>query len=629
MASPPPSPPSSHPGLGAIPYGGGTAFRVWAPSAVGVAVTGDFTGWSAGGLALASEPGGLWSADIPGALPGQAYQYLITNGSGVLPPRVDPYARQVVNDDQGLATQAVIYDEGAFDWGENSFASPGWTELVIYELHVGSFNELAGQTIGTLEDAAAKLPYLRDLGINALELLPVATFEGAVSWGYDPGVPFSVERPYGGPDGLKAFVQAAHALGIAVILDVVYNHFGPEGNYLHQYAPDFFTDRHHTPWGSAINFDGPGSVTVRDFFIQNALYWLEEYHFDGLRFDAVHAIIDDSTPDILTELAEAVRSTVGPDRHVHLILENERNQARYLQRTELCNPRTYTAQWNDDIHHALHVIVTGERDGYYSDYSERPLELLGRCLVGGFGYQGEVSRYKNGETRGEPTTGLPLTAFVSFLQNHDQIGNRAFGERVTKIADPRAVRAALEIVLLGPSPPLLFMGEEFGTETPFLFFCDFGKDLAAAVTVGRRKEFARFVRINDPSARGEIPDPNAARTFEASRLDWDVITQPQHREWLRFYRQLLRLRCQHIVSRLSAGCVIKGECGVHANHGLTADWQFSDGSKLTLLANLGTAFVAGFTSPAAQMIYASEKVSADTLQRGTLPPWSVMWLLES
>jgi malto-oligosyltrehalose trehalohydrolase len=414
-----------------------------------------------------------------------------------------------------------------------------------------------------------------------------------------------------------------------VLLDVVYNHFGPEGNYLNSYAPQFFTDRHKTPWGNAINFDGFESRTVRDFFINNALYWLTEYQVDGLRLDAVHAIIDDSTPHILTELADEVRSSVEPDRHVHLILENDHNQARYLQRTRRCQTRAYSAQWNDDIHHALHVLITGERDGYYSDYSERPLDQLGRCLVEGFAYQGECSPYRNGQARGERTAGLPPSAFVSFLQNHDQIGNRAFGERVATIADPRAVRAAMAILLLVPSPPLLFMGEEFGAKTPFLFFCDFEKGLAEAVAAGRRNEFARFTRFNDPAARAGIPDPNAATTFEMSRLDWDDLAQPHHRDWLRFYRQLLKLRCQYIASRLANACAIEAHYEVHGDRGLTAHWDFPDGSKLDLLANLGSALLTGLAPPTTQMIYASEEASQTALKRGTLPAWSVAWFLES
>ena len=595
---------------------GSVRFRLWAPAARQVELClGDVN--RPAHIPLERRDEGWFALVTDAVKPGSQYRFRIDETQKV----PDPASRFQPRDVHG---PSEVIDPDAFFWQDHSWLGRPWEEAVLYELHVGAFSPA-----GTFSSLCERLDYLADLGITALELMPVADFPGQRNWGYDGVLPFAPDSAYGRPEDLKELVQTAHSRGLMVLLDVVYNHFGPEGNYLSLYAPQFFTGRHHTPWGDAINFDGPENRTVRDFFIQNALYWLTEYHFDGLRLDAVHAIMDDSTPDILTELADAVRSSAEPDRHVHLILENDRNQARYLKRTELCKPRTYTAQWNDDIHHALHVIVTGEGDGYYSDYAEHPLELLGRCLAGGFGYQGEVSLYKNGETRGEPTTGLPLTAFVSFLQNHDQIGNRAFGERIAKIADPRAVRAVLAILLLAPSPPLLFMGEEFGTETPFLFFCDFAKDLAAAVTAGRRKEFAHFARFNDLSAREAIPDPNAARTFENSRLNWDVIGQPQHREWLRLYRQLLRLRCQHIVSRLSAACAIKADYNMHGDHGLSVNWRFPDSSKLTLLANLGTVFLSGLTLPAAQMIYASEKVSADTLQQGTLPAWSVVWFLES
>jgi malto-oligosyltrehalose trehalohydrolase len=414
-----------------------------------------------------------------------------------------------------------------------------------------------------------------------------------------------------------------------ILLDVVYNHFGPEGNYLGSYAPQFFTDRHKTPWGNGINFDGPESRVVRDFFIQNALYWLTEYHVDGLRLDAVHAILDDSTPDILTELADAVRNTVEPNRHVHLILENDRNQSQYLRRTPQCKPQTYDAQWNDDIHHALHVLITGEKDGYYSDYADRPLDQLGGCLVSGFAYQGEMSAYRKGERRGESTQGVPLNGFISFLQNHDQIGNRAFGERIVTLANAVAVRAGAEILMLAPSPPMLFMGEEFGTQTPFLFFCDFEKDLADAVTAGRRNEFARFARFNDPEARKGIPDPNSEATFEASRLDWDSLQQPPHQDWLRFYRQLLKLRHEYIVPRLSSSCKIKADYAVLGALGLAAHWEFSDGSKLTLLANLGSNAISSVTLPDSRIIYASERVSRNELNQGSLSAWSVVWFLES
>jgi maltooligosyltrehalose trehalohydrolase len=517
-----------------------------------------------------------------------------------------------------------VVDPFAFEWRDQTWRGRRWEEAVIYELHVGAFTPA-----GTFSAVGERLDYLADLGITAVELMPVADFPGKRNWGYDSVFPFAPDSIYGRPEDLKELVQSAHERGIMVFLDVVYNHFGPEGNYLRSYAPQFFTDRHRTPWGDGINFDGPESRAVRDFFIYNALYWLTEYHFDGLRLDAVHAIIDDSTSHILTELADAVRSSIEPDRHVHLILENDLNQARYLKREKRCQPKWYNAQWNDDIHHALHVLVTGERDGYYSDYWERSLDQLGRCLVDGFAYQGEVSAYRNGKPRGESTEGLPLTAFISFLQNHDQIGNRAFGDRIINIADCRAVRAATAILLLAPSPPLLFMGEEFGAETPFFFFCDFEKDLAAAVTEGRRNEFSHFARFTDPAKRERIPDPNAAATFEASRLDWSVITEPRHEEWLRYYRDLLRLRRQYVVPRLFMTCAVNANYEVKARRGLRVCWKFPDDSELILMANLGVDPLSGLTPSASQIIYASQEVSDSTLREGTLPPWSMVWFLQS
>jgi maltooligosyltrehalose trehalohydrolase len=547
--------------------------------------------------------------------PGDQYSFRINGGQEV----PDPASRFQPRDIHG---PSEVINPRAFDWQDDGWQGRRWEEAVIYELHVGAFSPS-----GTFSAVADRLDYLADLGISALELMPVADFPGQRNWGYDGVFPFAPDSTYGRPEDLKRLVQGAHAREMMVLLDVVYNHFGPEGNYLNSYAPQFFTDRHRTPWGNGINFDGPHSRAVRDFFIHNALYWLTEYHFDGLRLDAVHAIVDDSTPDILRELADTVRSTVPANRRVHLILENERNQAHHLQRDKQCRPKTYNAQWDDDVHHALHVLITGERDGYYSDYSEHPSAQLGRCLTQGFAYQGETSAFA-GRARGEPSASLPPTAFVSFLQNHDQIGNRAFGERITKLADRHAVRAAMAILLLAPSPPLLFMGEEFGAETPFLFFCDFEKDLADAITAGRRNEFAHFSRFSNPADRERIPDPSSAATFQASRLNWSALTQPRHQDWLEFYRQLLRLRCQHIVSRLPAGCGLTASYEVRGDQGLTAHWYFPDDSKLTLVANLGAKPMPGLTSPSAQVIYASEEVSADALQQGPLPGWSVVWFLK-
>jgi maltooligosyltrehalose trehalohydrolase len=594
---------------------GSVRFRLWAPAARQVDVCVADANKSM--RALEQCDGGWFEIVTDAAKPGSQYYFRIDSEREV----PDPASRFQPRDVHG---PSEVIDPLAFDWRDQAWRGRPWEEAVIYELHVGAFTPA-----GTFSGVGERLDYLVDLGITAVELMPVADFPGKRNWGYDGVFPFAPDSIYGRPEDLKELVQSAHEHGIMVFLDVVYNHLGPEGNYLRSYAPQFFTDRHRTPWGDGINLDGPESRAVRDFFIHNALYWLTEYHFDGLRLDAVHAIIDDSTPHILTELADAVRSSIDPDRQVHLILENDLNQARYLKREEQCQPKWYTAQWNDDIHHALHTLITDERNGYYSDYWERPLDQLGRCLVDGFAYQGEVSAYRNGKPRGESTEGLPLTAFVSFLQNHDQVGNRAFGERILSIADYRAVRAATAILLLAPSPPLLFMGEEFGAETPFLFFCDFKKDLAAAVTEGRRNEFSDFARFADPAKRERIPDPNAAATFEASRLDWSAIAEPRHEEWLRCYRDLLKLRRHYVVPRVSMTCAVNANYEVKARRGLRACWKFPDDSELILMANLGFDPLSGLTPPASQVIYASQEVSDSTLREGTLPPWSVVWFLQS
>jgi maltooligosyltrehalose trehalohydrolase len=593
---------------------GSVRFRLWAPAAHQVELC---LAGSNMATPLEQRDNGWFELITDAAQPGTRYRFRIDSGQEI----PDPASRFQPEDVHG---PSEVIDAETFDWKEQAWRGRPWEEAVIYELHVGAFTPA-----GTFSAVGERLDYLTDLGITAIELMPIADFPGRRNWGYDGVLPFAPDSKYGRPEDLKALVQSAHDRGLMVLLDVVYNHFGPEGNYLNSYAPQFFTARHKTPWGNAINFDGPDSRTVRDFFIHNALYWLAEYQFDGLRLDAVHAIIDDSTPHILTELADAVRSSVEPDRHVHLILENDLNQSHYLRRTERCQIQGYNAQWNDDIHHALHVLITGERDGYYLDYSQHPLDQLGRCLIEGFAYQGERSLLRNGQARGERTTGLPPTAFVAFLQNHDQIGNRAFGERIATIADPRAVRAAIAILLFAPSPPLLFMGEEFGSTTPFLFFCDFEKGLAEAVAAGRRNEFARFTRFQDPASRAGIPDPNAAATFEAARLDWQDLAQPRHRDCLSLYRRLLNLRRQHVVPRLSQACGITGRYDLHADRGLAAHWHFPDGTKLILQANLGADSLTGLTSPTSEIIYASEHVDENALKQGALPAWSVAWFLES
>jgi malto-oligosyltrehalose trehalohydrolase len=463
---------------------------------------------------------------------------------------------------------------------------------------------------------------LRDFGVTAVELMPVADFPGRRNWGYDGVLPFAPDSVYGRPDELKRLVDAAHALGLMVFLDVVYNHFGPDGNYLRAYARDFFTERHHTPWGAAINYDGTGSRAVRDFFIHNALYWLEEFHFDGLRLDAVHAIIDDSGPDILVELAQAVRAGPGREREVHLVLENDDNCARYLECVD-GNPRWYDAQWNDDAHHALHVLLTGERDGYYADYADEPAKRLGRSLAEGFVYQGDFSAHR-GRTRGEASRDLPATSFVAFLQNHDQVGNRALGERLTLLASPQAQRAGLALLLLAPWIPLMFMGDEFGCEQPFPFFCDFSGDLARAVREGRRSEFAAFAQFQNPEARERIPDPNAQATFDMARIDWAQAGSGEHamlRDWV---REVLRVRALRIAPLLPGLIAGSGTYDVLGGAAVSACWKMRDGGLLSLAANLGDAPVRRGDGEIGKAIYAWPETALETARAGRLPPWSVV-----
>jgi len=543
---------------------------------------------------------------------GTRYAYRVDGGL-VVP---DPASRYNPDDVHG---RSEVVDSLAYEWRDAPWQGRPWEEAVVYELHVGAFTPE-----GTFEAAVRRFDELADVGVTAIELMPVADFPGARNWGYDGVLQFAPDATYGPPEALKRLVDAAHARGLMVLLDVVYNHFGPDGNYLHAYAPQFFNPRHQTPWGAAINFDGEHSDVVRSFFVHNALYWLEEYHFDGLRLDAVHAIADDSRPDIVDELCARVRAHFGERRRVHLVLENDRNEASRLVRLD-SRPRLATAQWNDDFHHALHVVVTGEDDGYYSDYADRPAERFARALAEGFVYQGEPSAFRDGEMRGERSDHLPPTAFVNFAQNHDQIGNRALGERLATFGDPRALRAALACMLFAPSVPLLFMGEEFGATTPFLFFCAFEGELAHAVTEGRRNEFTRFAQFRDPAARERIPDPVAASTFDASKLDWQQRASPAGREWLDFYRSCLAERRERIVPLI--GSIERA--GTHAELGDRAfivSWPLREGGQLMLLANFGTTAVPLPARPAATLLFATDVATLDGI--GELPSRAAMVWLE-
>ncbi|WP_240002383.1 malto-oligosyltrehalose trehalohydrolase [Oleisolibacter albus] len=600
--------------FGAMPQpGGGVRFRLWAPSVPSLTLV---LGEGAAERRLPMQPAadGWFELFVAEAGPGSHYRYALPGG--LLVP--DPASRGQAQDVHG---PSVVVDPGAFLWHHADFPGRPWEETVLYELHVGTFTP-----DGSFRAVIDRLDHLEMLGVTAIELMPVADFAGRRGWGYDGVLPFAPDRCYGTPDDLKALVDAVHARGMTIFLDVVYNHFGPEGNYLHAYAAPTFTDRHHTPWGAALNFDGPDARPVRDLVIHNALYWLEEFRFDGLRLDAVDSIRDDSDPDILTELARSVRARF-PGRHVHLVLENGLNAVDRLERDAAGQPLTYTAQWDDDWHHAAHVLLTGERDGYYADYAEDAAAALVTALTEGFVYQGQPSVFHGMPSRGQPSGLLTPLAFVTYLQNHDQIGNRGSGDRLVSQADPRALRVMTGLHLLSPQIPLLFMGQEWGARTPFLFFCDFHGDLAGAVRDGRRREFAAFTGLADPAVLTGLPDPNAEATLLASRLDWDDLAKEEHEDWLAWTSLLLTLRRNALMPRLSAlpGGLAQGR--VWDGHAAAMTWTLADGATLSAVATLGGEGRAGFARPPGDLLLASAEDVEEHLAQGRLPGWSAAWFL--
>ena len=556
---------------------GGVLFRYWAPGLDRIELEREAAGTA---LAMQARDDGWHELEVPEAAAGDRYGFKLPDGLRV----PDPASRRNPDDVHGASE---VVDPHAYRWNDAEWRGRPWHEAVIYELHIGTFTPE-----GTFGAAKERLAEVAALGFTVIEIMPVADFPGQRGWGYDGVLLFAPDAAYGTPDELKALVDAAHALELTVLLDVVYNHFGPEGNYLHAGSPAFFNPAHQTPWGAAINYDGERSRTVRDFFVHNALYWVEEFRFDGLRMDAVHAIRDDTDIDIVQEICEALRDGPGREREIHIVLENDANGSHYLLRDEANAPRIATAQWNDDLHHAAHVLVTGERDGYYADYADDAVDSFGVALAQGFVYQGQPSPFRNGEHRGEPSAHLPLAAFVSFLQTHDQVGNRAFGDRISSLADPVLLRGAYACLLLSPHAPMLFMGEEYGASTPFLYFCDFGPELAAAVSEGRRAEFGGFAAFKDEAARASIPDPNAESTFVASKLRWDERADGAHAELLAHVRDLLTLRRERLMPRLAA----HRTGGTHWRDGeaLRVRWEVGGAAperfaQLNLVANFGTA----------------------------------------
>jgi len=590
--------------FGAALAGGSARFRLWAPACARVSLL-LHEGGQIREVAMQAMDDGWHGMNLEDIRAGIAYAFRVDDG----PPVPDPASRAQAGDVNGAS---LTVDPRAFEWSDDAWRGRPWHEAVVYELHVGTFTPE-----GTFRAAESRLDHLAQLGVTALEVMPVADFAGRRNWGYDGALPFAPDRAYGTPEDFKHLVAQCHARGLMVLLDVVYNHFGPEGNHLHRYAPEFFNPAHRTPWGAAINYDGERAGPVRRFFLHNALYWIEEFHLDGLRLDAVHAIADDSPTHIVSEIADAIARGPGRERHVHLVLENERNEARFFR-----GPAPATAQWNDDWHHAAHILATGETDGYYTDYAARPVMHLGRALAEGFAWQGEPSPHHRGEARGEPSADLPPLAFMPFLQNHDQVGNRALGERLCALADRAALRLATAALLLAPSIPLLFMGEEFAASSPFLFFCDFHGELAAAVRDGRRREFGAFARFRDPAARAAIPDPGAEETFLRSKLDWDEASRGEHAQWLSVYRELLGLRARRIVPHL-AGDRFRARFEMHGAAGLAVDWTLGDGARLHLRANLSEAQARGIPSAAGETIHRVGDVDAQRFA-----PWSGRWSLE-
>ena len=588
--------------FGAEITGEGVRFAFWAPTAREVVLVLD------GAEHPMPDAGQGWRRLVaPAAHAGSRYQYRVDGG--LLVP--DPASRFQPDDVNG---PSLVVEPGAYEWSDGKWRGRPWEETVLYEAHVGT-----ATPEGTYAGLAGKLEELRDLGVTAIELLPLSDFPGRRNWGYDGVLPYAPDSAYGAPDDLKGFVDRAHGLGLMVFIDVVYNHFGPAGNYLHAYAKTFFTDRHQTPWGAGINFDGAEGATVRDFFVHNALYWLEEFHVDGLRFDAVHAILDDSRPHIIAEIAERVRAAL-PGREAHLVLENEANQARWLERDGDGRPRLHTAQWADDIHNAWHPLLTGESEGYYEDFADRPLEHLGRSLAEGFAYQGDPSVHQGGARRGEPSGHLPPQAFVSFLQNHDQTGNRAFGERLSHLVAPERLSLARAGLLLSPQVPMLYMGEDWAASTPFLYFVDFSEDeaLSAAVREGRRREFAKFASFSEGGGK-QVPDPTSEDTFTRSILRWDEVSRSPHAEVRAEVRGLLRLRRDEVTPLLKTR-FLGGRREFPSPGCLDVTWRFAGGT-LRFAANFGDKAAAFEASADARIVWASPAADRQG-KRLHLPSWT-------
>lgn len=589
---------------------GQTEFNLWAPDADNVKLCLQ-TSCNAYEIPMQGDSEGRFKLVTDKAKNKDLYQFKIDDGLKV----PDPASRFQPFDTHG-ASQMI--NPAEFDWGNDiNWKGRAWEETVLYELHVGTFTKE-----GTFNALKEKLDYIKELGVTAIELMPVADFPGKRNWGYDGVLPYAPDSSYGTPDDLKELIKSAHEKGLTVFLDVVYNHFGPDGNYLYVYAKSkFFDHTKHTPWGSAINF---ANKNVREFFINNTLYWLNEYHFDGLRFDAIHEIEDNSSPNIIEEISERVKKSVSKDRQVHLVLENDDNEAKYLN-------KHYTAQWNDDFHHCAHILITGEEGGYYGDYTRiktgKPAPYyLARSLSEGYAYQGESSPYRGNEPRGEVSSHLSPLKFVNFLQNHDHIGNRAFAERISLLTDKNSLKAAICLYLLAPQVPLLFMGEEWGCKTPFNFFCNFNEELSKAVREGRRREFSRFPQFNNPEIVAAIPDPSEEQTFVSSKINWEDLNKPDYEEMLCYYKNLLQIRKSKIIPVIKE--IHGSKFNVINDFAFTVEWILNS-KTLQVATNFGEEIInIDFDISEKNLIFISNPDNKERLfNQKMLLPKTVCWFI--
>jgi maltooligosyltrehalose trehalohydrolase len=525
--------------LGSVYDGGATDFRVWAPECTSVELVvfpgaaplrgtvGDAVNPDGSIRPLTRDGGGYWAGRFSDIAPGTRYKLRLDgDGARTFP---DPASRF---QPEGVHGPSEVVDAGRFSWNHDRSTLPPLEHFVIYELHVGTFSP-----DGTFRGAIELIPQLVELGINAIELMPVGDFPGDRNWGYDGVAIFAPARCYGPPDDLRALVDAAHRLGVAVLLDVVYNHLGPDGAYANAFSPHYFTDAHRSPWGRGVNLDGPHSGAVRRFFLENALHWIDEYHVDGLRLDATHALHDDGPRHFLAELSDTVRTAA--QRPVALIAEDHRNLARMLMPVG-SGGFGLDAVWADDFHHQVRVHTACDREGYYSDFTGSMADVATTLRQGWF-FTGQRSAHMEGP-RGTDPSRLNPGQFVICTQNHDQIGNRADGARLHHEIDPAAYRAVTALLLLAPQTPLLFMGQEWAASSPFQFFTDHEEELGRKVTEGRREEFKSFAAFADPVRRAAIPDPQQRDTFERSRLQWSEVTRQPHAGFRRLHHRLLRLR---------------------------------------------------------------------------------------